>query len=191
MSNIVKNEFILEDFKLPKNYNSNYTNFNCDFFWFTDIITTFLASPDLQLEVNPIVVYFGRAKTALILTLLANFIFYTFTYVYSFNYFLNKEIKSKELFKFYNYKDLKLVLSSIFYVLFYYYLFILIFISINNFISHLWLHTSWKQNVNWYINLSTSSQYFFNIFHVIGIVIGSIIFIWQIKKADNANSNLQ
>ncbi len=168
--------------------NQNYTIpifpiFILMFFISTDILTTYLASPDLKLEANPIVVYFGRTWTIVWISCVSNLFFHVIAYILSVSYIKNNNITFKDLIKLSNYKNFRLILTVIFYIRFYYYIFFSAFISINNFLIHLWLHTSWKSQVNWYIMLVWDNKIFYDIFHAIGTFFGVIIFIYQVKKS--------
>ncbi len=160
-----------------------YTIFILLFFIATDILTTYLASPDLKLEANPIILYFGKNWTVLYLFNIVCFLFQTINYVIALNY-----LKNNNDYRLLSLKNLKSIFSKIVIVNFYYYIIFSFLISINNYFIHLWLHTSWKPYVNWFVMFVSNNPTFYLCLNLVGVIFGVIIFIYQVKKTQQINT---
>lgn len=161
------------------------------FFISVDIYTTFLGTPDLKLEANPIITYFGKNWTVLFIFNSISFLFHSLTFIIGFNYLRKK----KTNFRFILTNSISLIhcktlIAIIVCIYFYYYIIFSFLISINNFLIHLWLHTKWKPLIHWYILIVSNNPTFYISLNIVGIILGALIFIWQIKKTEKSKSNL-
>ncbi len=165
----------------------------------TDLLTTYLASPDLKYEWNLIVRYFNLGWTQiLILVPINSFLEIVLLYVgisYTHSYYQNNTTTSGSGFLRRIFKNRKLVFSLFLVGYFYNHLFFSIYITISNYLSHLYINNI--ENIfsgisDYYIGIEIMcGKLFFPVIHVF-IVTGTIIYmIYLVKRIESHSVVIQ
>lgn len=167
------------------------------FFYFLlytlDILTTFLATPDLKYEGNILIRYFQLNWTQILfgytIHAIIVIILFSFSLNYIHSYYRINDQKDQKTFFYEIFHRWKLLLSFIMFVYFFTQLFYTFYIVINNYLSYIFIfkiENSFTGISNWYLNIQAlTDPYFFPVSRTIFIILTILFTIFhgnRIKK---------
>jgi NADH:ubiquinone oxidoreductase subunit 6 (subunit J) len=158
----------------------------------TDIITTYMASPDLKYEFNRVVRYFNLNFTGIIILAIINatwIIICLFTgrgYVESYSDEQNEEGKSL-LYKLIH--NWRLLLAFIVITIFYAHLFNSFYVTINNYLSHIYLNrpdSTLKETADKYILFTNYFEPFYvRLTQMVTTILGAIFTLYYFRLIES------